>query len=198
VFDAESDGGEDEGDEEPKDVLPEVEDEFAVENVLVTAEGLKEDMQKGFLEAVLAKHGPKNFRALDEYRQWNEADKHLVKLIQEMINGLGEEPEEDEEPEDPAADDDAAWTRVLRARFEDREVIFAAVDRALKATGSIVFQVEGKALLKALGTDGLRATRSYLQSDELDEQREGYDKKRGKRAEKFFAAISSMLAAAGG
>lgn len=99
---------------------------------------------------------------------------------------LRKEEEEDEE----------AWKR-MEGKRQDGEVVAAAL-RALKGNGSIVFQVEGKALLGALGAEGLRATRAYLRSDEMDEQREGYDTKRGKRAAKFLEVLNSLLAAAGG
>ena len=184
-----------EEEEDKEEALPELEDVFAAENVLVTAEGLKGERMKRYLDAVLEKFGPAAFWKLDEYRQWRDADAEMVKMIQEMLNGL---PENAEEAVDEDAEDHQAWQRLLRQKFDDREVIFAAVERALTATGSIVFQVEGKGLLKAFGQDGLRATRSYLKTDEMDEQRDPYDKKRAKRAAKFMEALNSLLASAGG
>jgi hypothetical protein len=184
-----------EEEEDKEEALPELEDVFAAENVLVTAEGLKGERMKRYLDAVLEKFGPAAFWKLDEYRQWRDADAEMVKMIQEMLNGL---PENAEKAVDEDAEDHQAWQRLLRQKFDDREVIFAAVERALTATGSIVFQVEGKGLLKAFGQDGLRATRSYLKTDEMDEQRDPYDKKRAKRAAKFMEALNSLLASAGG
>jgi hypothetical protein len=90
--------------------------------------------------------------------------------------------------------DDQAWKRL---EDEHGATIIAAALRALKGTGSIVMQVEAKAIQKAQGLDGLRALRSYLRSDETDESRDGYDPKRGKRAVKFYEMLTAQIAAGG-
>lgn len=133
---------------------------------------------------------------------WSMADiapDAVERMEKALYVGHEEKPETgDSKPEEEAtvvsdeqlAADNEAW---LAASEEMRNELFAAADRALDGTGSIVFQVEGRAVEQKYGDAGLRALRSCLVSDELDAHRGDHPERRAKRAQRWLVMISGEI-----